>query len=703
MTVSPSMVKSLEAAILNAEARYDRLQRAVESLDAGVCVYGADGKIVLCNKSFRDLYAGIADVLVIGSSYEEVITAFFRRGFAHSSADMSEDEFVSAAKIARQEKDFHLEREFVFNDQRWYWSTDRVLGDGSIVCFRLDITDRKRTEQALAASEARMKSLLAMSADWYWEQDEQFRFKHISSGMLRSTGVDPNSRYGKPRWEIPYVGISAEQMEEHRHLVEAHRSFRDFQYAYQLPSGEVWWVSISGEPTFDETGKFTGYRGVGSNITEKKRAEAQIRELAEYDSLTGLPNRMLLGNRFDFAARQAKRNNENIALLFIDLDRFKNVNDSLGHSVGDKILAECAGRLQRATRSTDTVARLGGDEFVVILSGVQSPSDIATIAETIIHAIGQPHMYEDRELTVTSSIGITMWPVDGEELSMLIKHADIAMYHAKSNGRNQYSFFRQDMNDHVSERLLIENELRRAIDRRELHLEYQPIFSLPDQRLIGAEALLRWNSSVLGQLMPSRFIEIAEDSGLIMPLGEWVVTEAVTHLAHWRRIGMPHFPIAINVSGLQWRSERLLDTLTTALAQQHLTAHDIELELTETSLVSDAESTQKLLARAGDSGFRLVIDDFGTGYSNLTYLRRFPITKIKIDQTFVRDISIDADDAAIVRAIIGLAKSLGIRVIAEGVEYPAQLDFLLAEGCDEAQGFLLARPLTAQQFQERFC
>jgi diguanylate cyclase (GGDEF)-like protein len=411
---------------------------------------------------------------------------------------------------------------------------------------------------------------------------------------------------------------------------------------------------------------------------------------------------MLLGNRFDFAARQAKRNNENIALLFIDLDRFKNVNDSLGHSVGDKMLAECAGRLQRATRSTDTVARLGGDEFVVILPGVQSPSDVATIAETIIHAISQPHTYQDRELTVTPSIGITMWPVDGEDLSMLIKHADIAMYHAKSHGRNQYSFFRQDMNERVSERLLIENELRRAIDRHELHLEYQPIFSIPDKRVIGAEALLRWNSEVLGPMSPSRFIEIAEDSGLIMPLGEWVVGEAVKQLADWRRAGMSHFPITINVSGVQWKSPRLLDTLNAVLAQHYLTAHDIELELTETSLVSDAENTQQLLARAGESGFRLVIDDFGTGYSNLTMLRRLQISKIKIDQTFVRDISIDADDAAIVRAIIGLAKSLGIRVVAEGVEYPAQLDFLLAEGCDEAQGYLLARPLTAHQFQERF-
>jgi diguanylate cyclase (GGDEF)-like protein/PAS domain S-box-containing protein len=703
MSDNPSMIHALEQAIRHAEVKLDRIQYAFDNIDAGICLYGPDKRIMLCNNKFRELYREVADLLQVGTDYAEVARGYYRRGYESRVTHPNEDEYVDFVMTAF-EKPPRPDYEFLMED-RWIWVSDRHIHDGSVVCLRVDITARKKIEQELLASESRMKSLLAMSSDWYWEQDERFRFKHISGGMVRSTGVDPNARYGKPRWEIPFLGISQEQMDEHRKKVEAHQPFRDFQYAYNTAEGELWWVSISGEPVFDGEGKFAGYRGIGTNITEKKRAEAQIRELAEYDFLTGLPNRMLLGNRFDYAARQAKRSNgsnDSIALLFIDLDRFKNINDSLGHAIGDKILAESASRLLRATRSTDTVARLGGDEFVVILPGVKSADDVAGIADTILHALAQHHDIGERELTVTPSIGITMWPSDGEDLSALIKHADVAMYHAKALGRNQFSFFREEMNERVTERVAIENALRRAIDRRELKLEYQPIFSLPDRTIVGAEALLRWQSEIMGQMSPTKFIAIAEDSGLIMPIGEWVIQESITQLAKWRAAGLPHFPVTINVSGVQWRTPRLLDTLQMALEKNHLTPHDIELELTETALVSDSDHTRKLLDRAGEMGYRLVIDDFGTGYSNLTYLKRFQIAKLKIDHSFVRDISIDSDDAAIVRGIIGLAKSLGIRVVAEGVEYPAQLDFLVAAGCDEAQGYLLARPLTPHQLQERF-
>ncbi|MEI6737302.1 MAG: EAL domain-containing protein [Pseudomonadota bacterium] len=703
MTSADDNIASIQRALKDAEGTFKQIFEAFDHLDSGVVIYGADDRIVFCNRRFREIYSEVADLLVPGVHYADIARAFYRRGF-ESHTELNEEDYVQFRLDYHRSPDGR-DYEFPLGPNIWLLVSDRKTADGGVIGFRLDITARKLAEQALAASELRFKNLLQMSTDWYWEQDEQFRFTHISDGMARSVGINPDERYGKRRWEIAYLGITHEQMEEHRQRVEMHLPFRDFQYAYTVPSGKIWWVSASGEPVFDADGKFTGYRGVGTNITEKKRTETQVRQLAEYDFLTGLPNRMLLGSRFDFAVRQAKRSNDSIAIFFIDLDRFKNINDSLGHHIGDQILIECAKRLIRATRSTDTVSRLGGDEFVVLLPGVADANHIASVADTLLHALSQPNTIEGHELTITPSIGITVWPSDGADLSTLIKHADVAMYHAKAQGRSQYSFFREEMNGRVNERLLIENALRRAIDRSELYLDYQPIFSIPDKRVIGAEALLRWRSEILGQMPPAKFIGIAEDSGLIMPIGEWVVTEACAQLARWRAIeggGLDNFPITINVSGVQWKTPRLLETLHTALRLHDLTPADIELELTESALVSEGDNTRDLLERVGAAGFRLVIDDFGTGYSNLAYLKRFFITKLKIDQSFIRDITASAEDAAIVRGIIGLANSLGLRAVAEGVEYPAQLDFLLAAGCTEAQGYLLAKPMSALQFQERF-
>jgi diguanylate cyclase (GGDEF)-like protein/PAS domain S-box-containing protein len=703
MTNPVNHASELELLLTKAEGKLARIVEAFAHLASGVFLYDADDRLIFCNQRAREIYAGVADLLLPGMLYADLLRAFHQRNL-HLDHSVDEQTYV-AQRIARHKSPQPTDYEVLMRSGRWYLVSDRKTAEGGIIGFRLDITERKADEMLRAESEQRFRDLLKMSTDWYWEQDSEFRFKLISTGMVRSTGIDPNTRYGKPRWEIEYLGITPEQMNEHRRQVEAHLPFRDFEYAYALPSGEIWWVSVSGEPVFEANGEFAGYHGVGRNITDKKRTEAQVRQLAEYDYLTGLPNRLLLGSRFDFAARQAERSKDKVALFFIDLDHFKNVNDSLGHHIGDIILAESAGRLTRATRSTDTVSRLGGDEFVVLLPGASDESDIANVADTLLHALSQPHMIEGTELTVTPSIGITVWPTDGIDLVTLIKHADVAMYHAKALGRSQYSFFREEMNERVNQRLSIENALRRAIDRRELYLHYQPIFSIPDKRVIGVEALLRWNSETLGQMSPNEFISIAEDSGLIMPIGEWVVGEACAQLARWRSVDdgrLSGFPITINVSGVQWKTPRLLDTLRAALNMHNLTPADIELELTETALVGEGDNTRELLERVGEAGFRLVIDDFGTGYSNLAYLKRFFITKLKIDQSFVRDISTDAEDAAIVRGIISLANSLGLRVVAEGVEYPAQLDFLLAAGCTEAQGYLLAKPMSALQFTERF-
>jgi EAL domain-containing protein (putative c-di-GMP-specific phosphodiesterase class I) len=303
---------------------------------------------------------------------------------------------------------------------------------------------------------------------------------------------------------------------------------------------------------------------------------------------------------------------------------------------------------------------------------------------------------------VTPSIGITIWPDDGVDLATLVKNADLAMYHSKAEGRNQFSFFRAEMNEKVVERLSIENALRRALPRNELSLVYQPIFHLPAKRLVGVEALLRWKSETLGDVLPARFIPVAEETGLIVAIGEWVAKEAIGQLRRWREAGLDHFPMTINVSAVQFKTRRFVDVLLTAVRENGLEASDVEIELTESALVTEGDTTMSTLYELGASGFRLVVDDFGTGYSNLGYLKRFDISKLKIDQSFVRDISTDPDDAAITRGIISLAKSLGMRVVAEGVEHTAQLDFLLAADCEEAQGYLLSRPLAPLVVQENY-
>ncbi len=690
----------LTSALRAADGRLAQMVEAFDHLDSGLVLYGPDDRLVFCNRRFREIYADVADLLVPGTAYTDIARAFFRRVLVERT-QQDEEQYV-AARVARHLRPDEGDYEWRLQDDTWLLASDRRTADGGVIGFRLDITARKQAEEKLAESEQRLSGLLQMSSDWYWEQDEFFHFKHISGGLARSTGIDPAERYGRPRWDIEYLGITQEQMDEHRSQVEARQVFREFHYAYAMPDGQIRWVSVSGAPQFDRAGNFKGYRGVGSDITEKKQNEAQIRELAEFDFLTGLPNRLLLASRFDFAVRQAQRHGGGLALLFIDLDHFKNINDSLGHHIGDQILAETAKRLTAATRTTDTVARHGGDEFIVMLTGTNEAASLARIAEKVVDMLSQPYLVAARELIITPSIGIAIWPADGEDLNSLVKNADLAMYHSKSQGRNQSSFFRVEMNDRVTERLATESALRRALARNEFTLAYQPIFHLPECKMIGVEALLRWNSESLGQVSPARFIPIAEETGLIVGIGEWVIREACAQLRRWRDAGLDQFPVTVNVSAIQFRTRRLIDVLLAATRANRLLPADIEIELTETGLVSQGDRALGTLEELGREGFRLVIDDFGTGYSNLAYLKRFDISKLKIDQSFVRNITTDSDDAAIARGIIGLAKSLGLRVVAEGVEHDGQLEYLIRYGCVEAQGYLFSEPISPLVFQEMY-
>jgi diguanylate cyclase (GGDEF)-like protein len=388
--------------------------------------------------------------------------------------------------------------------------------------------------------------------------------------------------------------------------------------------------------------------------------------------------------------------------MFLDLDRFKTINDSLGHHVGDRVLKEVSGRLTHTLRSGDTVARLGGDEFVVVLQEVREPNDAATVAQNLLRELAPPCFVDGRELHVSASVGITVFPDDGREADVLMKNADVAMYHVKESGRNGYQFFAATMNQQANRRLTIENELRRAIRRSELVLHYQPQFDIERRELRSLEALVRWIHPERGLVMPGGFIAIAEDGGLAQSLGEWTLREACLQSRRWQEAGIAPVPIAVNLSARAFRERSLPDTLRAILHDTGVDAHLLELEITESALMQHSETTASTLAELSAMGIQLAIDDFGTGYSSLAYLKRFPIDKLKIDRSFVREIPGNVDDAAITQAIISLARSLGLRVVAEGVETPAQLEFLRRNGCDGIQGHLFCPPCDPGETERLF-
>ena len=434
------------------------------------------------------------------------------------------------------------------------------------------------------------------------------------------------------------------------------------------------------------------------DISEQKLNEERIRHLAEHDPLTDLPNRLLFNDRLSQAIARARREHGRFALLFVDLDRFKNINDSLGHHVGDQLLRIVAERITASVRECDTVSRPGGDEFTLLLTELADPGDAARVAEKLLQALALPCSIGGHQLMVTASVGISLYPEDGDDIPTLMRNADAAMYHSKDVGRNTYQYFRVELNERVFERMSLENALRRAIEDKDFELHYQPQVDSRTRRLIGAEALLRWRGPDGELVPPSRFIPVAEDAGLILAIGAWVLEQACRQNRAWQNEGLPAVPVAVNISAQQFRQPRFVNTIRAVLDATGLAPECLELELTESVMLDPGERNVAVLSEIRAMGVRVAIDDFGTGYSSLSYLKRLPIDALKIDQGFVRDVVVDADDAAIVDAIIGLAHTMRLRVIAEGVETEAQLAFLQHSGCSEMQGFLFARPMPAAEF-----
>jgi diguanylate cyclase (GGDEF)-like protein/PAS domain S-box-containing protein len=457
-------------------------------------------------------------------------------------------------------------------------------------------------------------------------------------------------------------------------------------------------IEDSVAPIHDGEGKTAGAVIVFRDVSMARALALQITHSAEHDFLTGLPNRMLLNDRISQAITLAPRHMKHVAVLFLDLDSFKHINDSLGHLTGDKLLQSIAERLVQCVRASDTVSRQGGDEFVVLLSEVAQSEDAALTARRMLQAVAHPHSIEQHDLHITTSIGVSVYPEDGLDADTLIKNADTAMYQAKENGRQSFQFFKPAMNARAVERQSIEEGLRRALERREFAVHYQPKVNLTTGAITGAEALLRWIHPMRGPVSPADFIPVAEDCGLILPIGAWVLREACAQAQAWRDAGLPAITMAVNVSAIEFRAEKFLKGLFAIVRETSLDPKLLELELTESVLMKHAASTASILQTLRESGIRVAIDDFGTGYSSLSYLRKFPVDAVKIDQSFIRQISTAGDDTTIVKAVIGMAHGLKLRVTAEGVETLEEVAFLRAYRCEEAQGYYFSRPVLPQQF-----
>lgn len=569
-----------------------------------------------------------------------------------------------------------------------------------LITALFDITERKLAEIALTQSEARFRALTELSSDFYWEQDKNFRITAMSTGVEKSVGIGAQWHIGKTRWEVPGIMLSEKEWDAHRAILEAHQPFSDFTYERLGGDGDARYLSISGQPIFDVQGNFTGYRGVGKDVTAAKVAEARIQYLAYHDSLTTLPNRSSFSLILNPAIALARRDGNNLAVLFIDLDRFKNINDTLGHDAGDTLLREIGNRLRRCVRQADTVARLGGDEFVVLLQDVGEPENVARVAHKILVDIASSLDILGQEFRVTASIGVSIYPRDGENEQTLMKNADIAMYHAKQEGKNNFQFHSEQMDTHTLARLTLESSLRNALDRNEFALYYQAKMNLGTSRITGMEALLRWRHPELGMVPPAQFIPIAEEIGLIESIGQWVIRTACQQNKAWQDRGFAPMRVAVNLSARQFNDENLVQSITAILEETRMDPECLELEITESMIMHNVATTMRKLTALGSAGIHIAIDDFGTGHSSLAYLKRFPIDTLKIDRSFIADLTRSSDDKTITATIITMGKSLDLTVVAEGVETQEQLDFLRVHGCDEYQGYYAHKPMPADEFAQ---
>ncbi|MGC2463844.1 MAG: EAL domain-containing protein [Candidatus Acidiferrum sp.] len=695
---SRGLLRALRYAIERMDAA--RMFRALlESAPDAMIVTNGEGKIILVNERVEPMF-GYRRAELLGQQIEVLVPERFRR------------------KHPGQRKDF-----FAHPPLRNVGSNRMVYGlrkDGSefpadinlshleieeevlVLSAIRDTTDRKKTEDALFLEKERAQVTLNCIGDAVICTDISGNITFLNVVAEKMTGWTWQEAAGRPMAEVFRILEAAT-----REIIPNPMDVAvGLDRTVHLPlscilvrrNGIETPIEDSVAPIHDRQGKATGAVIVFRDVSTALALAAEMAHSAQHDFLTGLPNRMLLNDRVDQAIVLAPRHAKKVAVLFLDLDGFKHINDSLGHPTGDKLLQSVAKRLVGCVRSSDTVSRQGGDEFVVLLSEMEQSEDAAISALRILQEVAEAHTIDGHVLHVTASIGLSVFPDDGMDAETLIKNADTAMYQAKENGRQSYQFFRPAMNVRAVQRQSIEENLRRALEREEFTLHYQPKIKLSTGEITGAEALIRWTHPTRGPISPADFIPIAEDCGLILPIGQWVLREACNQARAWRDAGLPLGTMAVNISSMEFREDNFLENVFAALKETNLDPRTLELELTESVLMKRAESAAAVLKTLRAKGVQIAVDDFGTGYSSLSYLRKFPIDALKIDQSFVRQITSTPDDTNIVTAVISMGRSLKLRVVAEGVETREELAFLQTHLCDEAQGYYFSCPVVPQQF-----
>jgi diguanylate cyclase (GGDEF)-like protein/PAS domain S-box-containing protein len=664
----------------------NHLRSIFDNTTTGIASTDLDGRVISFNEAFRAM---------LGYDARRLSTMNFA-DFTHPE-DLRQETILIAELLAGQRRTYQIEKRYITMDGRKLWVNLSVAAVGNpqgaierLVAVVTDISARREASEQLRL----FASAFEHSNEGIFISDAENRILAANPAFSRMTGYSFEDFRGRN----PSMFASGQTDRSTYHELWNSLGTKGYWQGEILDrrkDGSLYpaWISISA--VRDTSGKPSHYIASFTDISERKAAEAHIAHLAHHDTLTGLFNRFSLQSRLDQALARAKRERRDLAVMFIDLDHFKNINDTQGHAVGDTVLVEVARRLCNSVRDSDIVARLGGDEFVVVLTEVEGANGSARVAEKILRQLRQPYISAGDPLHASPSIGIAIFPNDGDDSETLMKNADAAMYHAKAKGRNNVQFFAFEMSHATLERLSVEHALHIALEEGQFELHYQPQLDSVTGRVRGVEALVRWRHPKDGLVSPVKFIGIAEDTGLIVPLGAWVLDRACWQIRQWRNQGVADVIMAVNLSAHQLRSPTLVETVSEALKRYDLHGRDLELEITESAAMDDPESSIDKLGALRSLGVRLAIDDFGTGYSSLAYLRRLPIHSLKLDRSFVADIGSDGNDAVICSATIALAHNMGLQIVAEGVETPAQFDFLVAHRCDLLQGYLFSRPVPA--------
>jgi diguanylate cyclase (GGDEF)-like protein/PAS domain S-box-containing protein len=659
----------------------------------GICVADLHGNITFASQRVLEILGFAQLDEIVGRNGQEFVSQEYHEAFAANL-----ERILRGA--APRDNRYQLIRKSglkFFGELTSSCLYDAAGNPSGLVSIIRDVSERQRAEDALRASQAHMEALVTTTPVGVCETRADGYCIFINERWQEMSGQSLSNAQGDA-WLGAIHGDEREGVRSAWQLAVRTQTPLQMECRFLRPDGASTWVLLQTTPVFDRQGAISGHIGSATDITERKESEAQIEFLAHHDPLTGLPNRLLLKDRVEQTIAHATRTSGKAALLYLDLDNFKTINDSLGHPVGDALLQEVAKRLRDCVSDTDTISRQGGDEFVVALTDAADTETISAMAAKILQQLAKPFVLDRHELSTSISIGVAVYPDDAQDFNALLQKADTAMYHAKEAGRNAYRFFNEQMNIDAVDHLLMRNSLSRALQQREFVLHYQPQIDLASGNIVGAEALIRWRHPERGLIPPLRFIPVAENTGLIVPIGEWVLNEACRQAVAWQQAGLPDLVMAVNLSAVQFTRDDLEQSVVAALSSSGLDPALLELELTESILIHNTEQVFTTVRRLKSLGVKLSIDDFGTGYSSLAYLKRFDVDKLKIDQSFIRDLADDPGDAAIVRAIIQMARSLNLKTIAEGVEDVGMLSYLRLNHCDEAQGYFFGKPMPAEEF-----